>query len=231
MHRSILTIAPNLVEAHIKIRFNTESWPETDEVIIDLPALDRLYTSRPEVLHYIRTPVLQELALYFASTDRPSIVGELQSFLSRSLCYLRCLCLRGCAYPDTSIAILESIPSIIELRVMILAFGMDLEKWIDNLTVDGVLGSTVAPQLSIISSGTTIDVFDCKAYVEMVKSRWTSPNCALSRAMAVKKLPPKFETQENLRLLRDEGIDFWYGKESMASWLYLKPLMSNFVLL
>ncbi|KAJ7208770.1 hypothetical protein B0H12DRAFT_1158367 [Mycena haematopus] len=60
----------------------------------------------------------------------------------------------------------------------------------------------------------------------MVKSRWKSPNCALSRVM----LPSNFVSdpdtlEEKFELLRREGLDFrLFPQKDMtalhASWLY-----------
>ncbi|KAJ7239589.1 hypothetical protein B0H12DRAFT_1135969 [Mycena haematopus] len=219
MHRAILTRAPNLAEAHICVELQDESWLDASE-IIDLPALDRLAITRLEVLRYIRTPVLQELAL---SMNRSSIVWELQPFLSRSSCTLRCLC----SYPDAIIAVLTSIPSIVELRIMLTAAGFTgWKKLINKLTVNGVR-LPVAPRLSSISVGSNLsNVFDCDTYVEMVKSRWKSPNCDLSRAMFLTNFALDLDTLEDKReMLRQEGLDFRSVSQGdmralQASWLH-----------
>ncbi|KAF7371184.1 hypothetical protein MSAN_00753900 [Mycena sanguinolenta] len=229
-HRGILALAPNLVEAHIDVRFRDESWSDTD-VIIDLPALNRLFISHSEVLQHIRAPVLQELALSVELTHRLSIAAELEAFLSHSSCTLRRLCLRRCCSSDTTIAILKSIPSLIELRIMVPVYdGFDEETLMLNLTVHGVASDLiVAPQLSAIYFGTTRHSFrftsGCRAYVKMVKSRWISPECALSRAMLMTNLTPDLDTIKDLQLLRQEGMEFRSFAQDdalslLASWVY-----------
>ncbi|KAJ7654664.1 hypothetical protein DFH06DRAFT_518744 [Mycena polygramma] len=62
-HQAILKMSPKLVEARIAIGFGPEFWPPEEEVI-ELPCLQRLYASRPEILDYIRVPALEDLALH-----------------------------------------------------------------------------------------------------------------------------------------------------------------------
>ncbi|KAJ7231036.1 hypothetical protein B0H12DRAFT_1146937 [Mycena haematopus] len=67
----------------------------------------------------------------------------------------------------------------------------------------------------------------------MVKSRWNTPNCALSRAMLLTNLAPDLDTLEDFKLLRQEGLDIHSflqedAKALLASWMYHKPLRSPF---
>ncbi|KAF7371183.1 F-box domain-containing protein [Mycena sanguinolenta] len=224
MHKTILTRAPNLVEAHIDVRFGNESWLDT-RGIIDMPQLDRLYISKLEVLRYIRTPVLQGLALSLTSADQTSVVPELRSFLSRSSCTLRHLCLRRPCNPDTTIAILKSIPSLIELDIILVTYDFTLETLMENLAAHVTSESIVAPQLSAIFFGTTCDAFGSEPYVEMVESRWKSPHCALRRAWLLTDSTPDSGTLGILRSLRQEGLDFGALEQEdaasvLASWVY-----------
>ncbi|KAJ6471906.1 hypothetical protein C8R45DRAFT_414324 [Mycena sanguinolenta] len=221
MHKAILTRAPNLVEAHIDVRFGNESWLDTGE-IIDLPELDRLYTSTLGVLRYIRTPVLQGLALSPSSADRTFIVSELKSFLSRSACTLRRLCLSQLRYSDIAIAILKTIPSLTEFGIMLFTFNFGLENLMEELGARFASEAIVAPQLSTVLFGNTYRTSG-SAFAEMVESRWKSPHCALTRALLLTDSTPNSRTLEILESLRQEGLDF-RGQEDAASvrasWVY-----------
>ncbi|KAJ6471905.1 hypothetical protein C8R45DRAFT_1217876 [Mycena sanguinolenta] len=235
MHKTILTRAPNLVEAHVDVhvRFGNESWLDTDE-IIDLPELDRLYISKLEVLRYIRTPVLQGLALSLTSRDPTPVVSELMSFLSRSSCTLRRLCICQPCEPDIAIAILKTTPSLIELRITLIAYGDGLGNLMEKLTVSGVASeSFVAPQLSAIFFGTTWDAISSRSYVGMVESRWKSPRCALKHALLLTNSSPDSETLAVLRSLRREGLDFGVlqkedAESVLASWTYSRRALREF---
>ncbi|KAJ7239598.1 hypothetical protein B0H12DRAFT_1135985 [Mycena haematopus] len=63
----------------------------------------------------------------------------------------------------------------------------------------------------------------------MVKSRWKSPDCALSRATLLTDSPSDLDSLEDLKLLRQEGLDFCSISQgdsktlhatTIASWVY-----------
>ncbi|KAF8210939.1 hypothetical protein K438DRAFT_1752692 [Mycena galopus ATCC 62051] len=112
--------SPNLVEVHMGIASKDEvvPWPDTNEVI-DLPILGRLYVSRSEVFRHIRAQALQELGFFFPAVRRSVVVGHLQSLLSRSSCTIRSLCLSQNSCAETTMAILQSIPSLVDVRIII----------------------------------------------------------------------------------------------------------------
>ncbi|KAJ7239604.1 hypothetical protein B0H12DRAFT_1135997 [Mycena haematopus] len=99
---------------------------------------------------------------------------------------------------------------------------LGVEELIDNLTVSSVISSPVAPQLSSISFWTICVDLDFRAYVEMVKSRWNSPNCAVNRVMLSTNFASDLDELEDLELLRQEGLDIcsYSPGDLLASWEY-----------
>ncbi|KAF7345579.1 F-box domain-containing protein [Mycena venus] len=230
MHRGILALGPNLVEARISVKYQDDPWLTEGEVI-HLAALARLYVSQPEVLPYIRAPALQELALFFPYTDRLFIMPKLQTFLSRSSCTtLYRLCLSGCSDAETTIKILQNIPSITELRIILTTPDLctGVKELMDKLTISdvGVPGPPLVPALSGIFFGSTCSgLFDFTAYLKMVQSRWNRRDCALSHTALLMELGPDCETLDDLEALRRDGLEFHsFTQEDalthMASWIY-----------
>ncbi|KAF7340923.1 hypothetical protein MSAN_02077200 [Mycena sanguinolenta] len=130
-----LALAPNLIEAHINVGFHYKPWLDlTDSEPIALPVLERLYVSRPEALH-IRAPVCTNWCFRSQVIRRTAI-----STLARASGYtFRCLCLRRCSYPNTTIALLIALPTITELRIVVTA-----EHLMEALTVNAVAAAPFA---------------------------------------------------------------------------------------
>ncbi|KAJ7654646.1 hypothetical protein DFH06DRAFT_1092897 [Mycena polygramma] len=193
MHRDVLKLASNLVEAIISIKFVANPWSESDG-IIELSSLRRLYVSTPPVLCHIRVPALENLAMCYGS-HRTTVAGDLSSLVARSACSLRSLCLSESCHAATNISILQSIPSIVELRIIITNDRVirGVNNFIERLTV--LPGSTpVIPQLSSLclarASGVSDSYFDYAAHFEMAESRWKSQECTLSHAALIFRAPP-----------------------------------------
>ncbi|KAF7336355.1 F-box domain-containing protein [Mycena venus] len=121
MHRRILLqVAPSLIEARIIISFDNDPWPNPDgSGIIDLTSLRRLCVTHPDILNYIRTPRLEEIAVHFAKEEEKALPTYFVSILSRSRCPLRKLCLVGEPAAHPTADILRNIPSIVELSIII----------------------------------------------------------------------------------------------------------------
>jgi len=112
-HRCILKQAPNLVEARICI-FDEEDWPDSNE-IISLFHLRRLYVTTPQILKYLKLPVLGELAL---GPEHPDLLRALVgSLLDRSSCSPRRLSIVS-PTAHTTVELLQSSPSITELLIV-----------------------------------------------------------------------------------------------------------------
>ncbi|KAJ7648229.1 hypothetical protein DFH06DRAFT_1423724 [Mycena polygramma] len=212
-HRDILKLASNLVEAHITVQFDTSPFPQSSEVI-KLSSVRRLYASTPQVFHRIRVPGLEELAVFFGG-HRTTVAGDLKSLVARSACTLRRLCLSGCCHTSTNMAILQSVPSIVDLRIIITkdSVGRAVNAFIEYLMV--LPGSTpVIPQLSSLSlaraNGASDNYFDYSAHFKMAESRWKSQECALSHAALIFQTPPipSPPSLADFDILRKEGFDF-----------------------
>ncbi|KAJ6471869.1 hypothetical protein C8R45DRAFT_1217852 [Mycena sanguinolenta] len=231
MHRDILQLAPKLVEARIVLK-NDEIWPPADEIIV-LSSLRRLYVSHGETLDHIQAPALDELGLILGTTGRQ----YLESFLRRSSCTLRRLCFVDSieirdefSVPET-LAVLNSISSLIELRIII--SHVDIARQVNALIVKLAVSpvtTVVAPQLSCLSFALRSEVsrsFDYGAYVEMVQSRWESQHCALTQtALGVldDHLDSSAAPVHSLALLCRNGLQFtlWTRSEvamSMCHWM------------
>ncbi|KAF7345449.1 F-box domain-containing protein [Mycena venus] len=159
IHHGILRLASNLVEARIIVEFNSEPWPSPEEAIT--LSLVRLCVSRPEILNYITTPRLEEISIHnpkSRSHDAPYgayLATYLQSFVTRSSCPLRRLCLIEDPTPIPEI--LNKILSIVELLVDIrdpsMTSSISVNALILRLTVTNPADSIVAPQLRSILFG------------------------------------------------------------------------------
>jgi len=112
VHQSLLTLASSLVEARISIPLDDPNWPWPEPSLITLPFLLRLSASEPEILDYITTPTLEEIALQVEGNDL-DYQRALSSLLQRSSCPMRRLCL------DSRPAFLQAFSCIVELVVVI----------------------------------------------------------------------------------------------------------------
>ncbi|KAJ7302972.1 hypothetical protein DFH08DRAFT_904447 [Mycena albidolilacea] len=212
-HRRILKLAHNLIEAHIAVKFDDEPWPQPDEPIT-LPHLRGLHVSRPRCLDYLKAPALEGLGFYVRQDDPPDI-RHLESFIGRSACPLRKLCLRGFADVPTTTQILETLPSITELVIFNKSKRAAREKTnalVEALTVSDRLGTVIAPHLSVLlfACGRENDIGH-QTYIQMVESRWQAAECALKSAALLIQLGPPLDsaTFSSLDTLRQEGLDFW----------------------
>ncbi|KAF7345514.1 ABC protein [Mycena venus] len=226
-HKRNLKLSLGLVEARIVTRFNDELWPHTNE-IIDLPYLRRLYVSNVKILDYLTAPVLEGLT-FGVKQDIPSDIF-LESFLDRSACFLRRLCVRGFTDATTATKILQRLsPSLTELIITALVDHTEaVNRIMSALTVSQVSETTVvAPQLRCLSFGCEDSrSMDYSVYLEMLKSRWRAKNRALTTAALVTEGPgPDPVTLHDIDALRLEGLDILVaeGQEAqveMNRWFY-----------
>ncbi|KAJ6530820.1 hypothetical protein DFH09DRAFT_1370669 [Mycena vulgaris] len=93
LHRDILKLTRNLVDASIDVRFDDhEAWPE-DGDIIDLLSLQRMYISHPKIMQYLKAPALLAISIRVAQGEEP--IHHLDAFLVRSSCNLQILAFQG----------------------------------------------------------------------------------------------------------------------------------------
>ncbi|KAJ7155867.1 hypothetical protein C8R46DRAFT_434832 [Mycena filopes] len=233
-HRRVLQLARNLVEAHIETALVDD--PRVDVAdpgeVIELLNLRRLRVSAPQALKYMQAPALEELALTLNPLVLPLILEIVRSLLSRSSCRLRVLALFGCPDAETSLALLQEIPSLVEFRIVIdgLVAIHGANTLLAKLTVsDG--SPPPAPHLSCISLGVSprgvVPGVDYQAYLQMLQSRWRSKHCALtsSRLLICAGHGCSVLTLEGLKRLRLEGLDFCSLFNQAASsevcrWMY-----------
>ncbi|KAF7371163.1 hypothetical protein MSAN_00751800 [Mycena sanguinolenta] len=222
IHRDLVALAPHLVEAHVYVTDNEESWPRSHE-IIGLSLLRRLYVSNGGFLQYIRAPALEELGLHISTASRL----HLESFLMRSSCTLQCLCLPDCAdfspydfNVQETLAVLNNISSLVEFRVNISHSAHQVNVLLAGLAVSDARTRVVAPQLSCISftpEPWLLIPFDYGAYTKMIKSRWDSPECALTRTELCTSADPGLAPFGSLQLLRENGLQFMLRTGSEAT--------------
>ncbi|KAJ6485510.1 hypothetical protein C8R45DRAFT_996833 [Mycena sanguinolenta] len=230
IHLGVLQLAPKLIEVHMRVQVDDESWPDPREIIV-LSSVRHLYTSQPKALDYIQTPALEDLAVPFgiSSCHHPD------SFLARSSCALRCLCI-----PDglefgahETLAVISNIPSLIELRFTISDSIRQVNALLAELTISEVGTRTVAPQLSSISFALrpwAHETFGYGAYVKMIKSRLKSPECALTSTTLCMTSCPDLNSPviRSLDLLNETDLQFTLltGSEAagmMDRWMYSCP--------
>ncbi|KAJ7483424.1 hypothetical protein FB451DRAFT_1555395 [Mycena latifolia] len=233
VHAGLLKLAPNLVEARITDAFDDEGpWPEQGDIInIGLPKLQRLCVSHAGILRYLKTPALQEIVLRWYEDD-PHLLSDLDSFVVRSSCSLRRICLS----PDISTVseILHKYPSITELVILAYsrsedenAQGEGADTLVSHLTIP-TGGAAVAPQLRAIEFGCKCGTsIDCALYLKMLESRWGAQNCTLNSAALLTDSAsgPDPVTLGGLRSLHKDGLDLLLlhggqGADVMRHWTY-----------
>ncbi|KAF7340696.1 ABC protein [Mycena sanguinolenta] len=221
-HSAILKLARNLVEAHIILPVD-ERWTNATE-IITLPHLRRLFLSCLAALDYLKAPALEGFAMWASDTVRP-----VESFLGRSDCALRTLCLRGPdAYAITHI--LPKFPSIAELALTV-DNGDQAEM--DSL-MSALSSPKVAPRLrSLIFGFESYGVDNYTTFLQMLRARWEIDGSALtdSALLLAEGWKPDPGTLDLLHALRLDGLDLRIlaGREALEeiySWFYA----SNWVL-
>ncbi|KAJ7490977.1 hypothetical protein FB451DRAFT_1552531 [Mycena latifolia] len=181
VHAGILELSQSLVEAHIVVNFEDETWPENED-IVNLMCLLRLYISNTRILNYLRTPALQEITAEVRENDEP--IHRLRPFLVRSSCNLRRLCLYGTPGADATTEILLTAPSIVELGILIdQPEGRgEVAPLMSHLM--HISGSTpVAPRLRHLFFGCEENSsMDYELYLKMLQSRWKAAGYALEAA-------------------------------------------------
>ncbi|KAF8211822.1 hypothetical protein K438DRAFT_1808022 [Mycena galopus ATCC 62051] len=212
-HKGVLRLTQRLLQASIVID-DGEFGEDTDE-IINLSHLRKLYISDPAALSALRAPALQELSFWF-DPDQPDILLHLETFVGRSACRLRRLCLTGSPDSSTTLEILQKIPSIDELVISTdepkREVRQNTDTLMEALTVSNLAGATViAPHLSLMLFACKKETcFNYAAYLRMVQSRWQAAGCALKTAVLLVHLGPLPDPAilYGLHALREEGLDF-----------------------
>ncbi|KAF8211019.1 hypothetical protein K438DRAFT_1808639 [Mycena galopus ATCC 62051] len=226
-HLGILKLVPNLVQAHLDFR---SLFPAQKDKIIELPCLRRLYVSRPQTLHYLRAPALEELAIWPERGDT-DLVSLLYSFVGCSACPLRRLCLAGSPEPETMTIILEKLSSITELFIVAPPWAAD--ALVTTLTASKLAGGTmVAPQLRALFIGSLDNgQINDQAYLKMLRARWEgkAEGSALESAGLVCRETYLAATLDGLNVLREEGLDLFVldgeeaASEIILQWLHSSP--------
>jgi hypothetical protein len=226
VHESILKLARNLVEVRIVLKFSQDV--QGPSGVLYLSSLRRIYVSQASVLDRLVIPGLEKLAFYVGAGQAPSAQTHVESFLDRSSCPLRTLCLRGS--PDTHLGaeILRKTPSILELGMFLTNASDEIDSLVSELTVNGVPGSSViAPQLCYISVGCQNATYmDYAVYLKMLQSRWNKDGCALKRAALLRDSGPAPDraTLRGLEVLQENGLELSLlegpaGRKDIRRWL------------
>ncbi|KAJ6552722.1 hypothetical protein B0H19DRAFT_1154788 [Mycena capillaripes] len=209
VHQAVLKFGQNLVEARMLI--SEESWPTPGEAIHP-PALRRLFSSHLQVLDYLRTPCLEEIAIDYVEEEVPTLRTRLESLVLRSRCSLRRLSLLGPCAVDPIGEILKNIPSVVELMITVAlaAFSDSTNALISYLSVGDPPGPVVAPQLRGIFVACRDETrIDYTQYLEMLKSRRKAVNCAVLESAVLlwgSNPGPDLITIQGLHALRQEGL-------------------------
>ncbi|KAJ6458412.1 hypothetical protein C8R47DRAFT_1328241 [Mycena vitilis] len=227
VHHLLLKMTPNLVEARISIAFDPEPWPNFKE-ITDLIFLRRLFVSHAEILDYLNTPHLEELAIELLADERAGFIDRLLA----SSCSLRIVTLAGGPTLQPMTEILRNFPSIVELRVAFLDTVPNalVDELLSHLTVKDTDPDVpvLAPQLSGIHFAFMNGQYrNWDLCLGMIKSRWSARNCALksSALLADSTARIKLFGLEGYDVICSEGLDLglFHGQEASAikdRWLY-----------
>ncbi|KAJ6481629.1 hypothetical protein C8R45DRAFT_307946 [Mycena sanguinolenta] len=212
-HLTILGLAHNLIQAHIIVDFDEELWVEKTE-IIRLPYLRWVFVSHSQALVYLEAPALEGFGSCVLPQDTDIDIVHLESFLDRSQCTLRRLCLRDCD-AHTIVEILGRFPSITDLAITDESHSQeDFELLVSTLT-----SPAVAPQLHSLSFASEEDsgIIDYSLYPKMLRTRWEADWSALTNAaLLMEDSSPDSGTLEALRALRLEGLDLLILEGSVA---------------
>ncbi|KAF8210950.1 hypothetical protein K438DRAFT_1752699 [Mycena galopus ATCC 62051] len=123
-------------------------------------------------------------------------------------------------WPDTN--------EVIDLPILGHLYGT--EELMKILTVSNVGTKALISQLSGVFLWLNKNHSYCEGYLEMVRSRWRSPDCTLRHAAFIAESPDP-ETLQGLVLLRQEGLDISPSKlnehDLLATWVYTKK--PNFI--
>ncbi|KAJ7137957.1 hypothetical protein C8R44DRAFT_766568 [Mycena epipterygia] len=210
MHKAILTVASNLVEA----RIHTEGPPPDFGEIIHLLRLQRLSVSHEDILGHLSAPVLQEIAFYVPEEEDPDYLLHLDPFLLRSGCSLRRLSFDGAPTTLAAVNILQKYPSITELAIIVHnmeGFYTRTNDLISQLAIPNPTGSAVvSPQLSEITFGCSDESYiDYALYLQMLRSRRNAKDCAITSAVLLTAPGTRLgvATLRGLDVLRRGGMD------------------------
>ncbi|KAJ7654654.1 hypothetical protein DFH06DRAFT_1416469 [Mycena polygramma] len=232
IHRALLKLTPNLLEARILICFDNEDFSGSET--IQLPYLQRLHVSPPHALNFLRFPFLEELStdLYddteLVSGPNPVDsyaygVAELEVALMRSSCPIQKLCIEGCSNAHMIAALLQKFRSIVEFTIITdtPSASAQAEILMELLNEEAAGSRVVAPQLGRLSFGWVDDgSFDCGRFLKLVKYRWEAKSCAL-RSVALFKADsesrPDTPVLRGLEALRTDGLDVVWLEDRDAS--------------
>ncbi|KAF7366655.1 F-box domain-containing protein [Mycena sanguinolenta] len=230
-HLDILGLAQNLIQAHVIIEFDDGLRAEKTE-IIRLPHLRCLFVSHPEALDYLEAPALEGLGFWVLPQASPQTndidIGHLESFLGRSKCPLRRLCLRDSDAHSTA-QILGRFPSITEVTISDESHGQEnFELLMSTLT-----SPEVAPQLRSLffASEEGSGITDYSMYPKMLRTRWEADGSALKNAaLLAEDSRPDSGMLRDLHALRREGLDLLIlegrvALREMYDWFYSSSWM------
>ncbi|KAF7366657.1 F-box domain-containing protein [Mycena sanguinolenta] len=229
-HLDILALTQNLIQAHIIIEFDDELRVENTN-IIRLPHFRWMFVSHSETLDYLEAPILEGFGSCVLPKDIDVDIGHLESFLSRSECPLRRLCLRDCDAHTTAEILekLEKFLSITELAITDESHSQeDFELLMSTLSLPAV-----APQLHTLffASEEGNDIADYSMYPKMLRTRWEADRSALTNAaLLVEDSGLNSGTLQALRELRLEGLDLLIlegraALREMYAWYYSSSWM------
>jgi hypothetical protein len=226
-HARILRLAQNLVEAHIRVDFDDEPWPASNEPI-DLSGLRRLYVSHLEILDFLKAPILEGLVFWVERDDLSDILLILEAFVDRSACLLRRLYLKGSPDSHATTHILRSLPSVIELVIGHDVSGRKAKKRVTALMTALNPSRTPSRVTDIIAPHLALLILACReendidytAYFQMAKERWEAAAYALrtTKLLIQSGLQPDPETLAGLHTLQQNGLDFRFSKDRQRLW-------------
>ncbi|KAJ7609347.1 hypothetical protein DFH06DRAFT_1247221 [Mycena polygramma] len=216
IHRGILKLTQNLLEASITISFeDTPQWPELRETI-ELLHLRRLDVSHSHVLTFLKFPVLEEISLDLHNTElqNSATLVDLESSLMYSQCPIRKLGFQGCPDAQRITALLQKF-CIAEFTIITAtpAASVEAGALMDIFSKEAADGRAAAPHLrqlcfECIYGGS----LDYGRYLKMVKYRWEvgglkSAELHVNSGYA----GPDAKVLAGLEALRKEGLEFVFG--------------------
>ncbi|KAJ6503749.1 hypothetical protein C8R45DRAFT_973647 [Mycena sanguinolenta] len=231
-HCELLGSLPNLREVRICRDFDSISpWPERREPI-PLLHLRRLYVNDSEILDNLRAPALEALAIL----EDAQAFRHLESFMARSSCLPRALCIAGLPDVKSTMIFLQQHPSITELAILISdteRTDQDTERgllsdFLTHLTVSNLSGRL--PHITKLGFGCeNAQAIPYTLYLDMLDSRWTAKDCALQAAellLGNAVAQPDPESLARMATLRQAGmqVSFLSGEHAedrADEWLHM----------
>ncbi|KAF7336538.1 hypothetical protein MSAN_02285900 [Mycena sanguinolenta] len=222
-HSELLKSLPNLREVRLHVDFDDEDWPEAGEPI-SLLHLRRLFVNDSSSLDYLRAPGLEEIAILGDATENTETCVDLESFLTRSACSPRRLCLRG--FLDESLTnVLEKHPSFTEVAVM--DAEDDDEREILSSFVTRLSNSNSTPSALSLPHITAIgfaslrpDTVLYRLLVNMLESRWNAGQNAFRAAellLLESHARPDPQSAARIEKLRAAGLQISILSEDEAT--------------